>query len=290
VPKSHNKKRNVGVVYELLLRRVSECLISENTSEAQKTLDIISRRFKNDTSLYKEFRLFRALAKSQVSDTAIAAAIITEAKFAARKTDIKSLEKEKSSLIRELNYSLNDPMLYRRYIPDYKMLATIQVLLNDWRDTGSTNIERMAMYESKVISHLLEEKSHASLESEQDPDVDALVVKIMSEKINKKYSEKFDNDQRKILNLYAFSSLESDLKSHEKMRYGLDEIKNKSLLMLADLDNKSTNKIITEKISAVREKILLESDRELDDKKVIRFLTLIDLCKEIKESVKCQNQ
>ena len=45
MPKSHNKKRNVGLVYELLLRRVSECLVNEDNAEAQKALDIISKRF-----------------------------------------------------------------------------------------------------------------------------------------------------------------------------------------------------------------------------------------------------
>ena len=290
MPKSHNKKRNVGVIYELLLRRISECLVNENTEDAQKTLDIISRRFKKGSALYKEFRLFRALAKSHVSDTAIAAAIITEAKFAARNTDTRLLKKEKSDLIRELNYSLNDPKLYRRYIPDYKMLATIQVLLNDWRDLGSSNIERMAQYESKVISHLIEEKDSVSLESEKDADVDGLVVKIMSEKINKKYSQKFDKDQRDILNLYAFSSLDDGNQNNEKIKNSLQEISEKSLNMLGSLESKSTNKIVSEKIASVKEKIISESDRSLDDKKVVRFLTLIDLCKEIKESIECPSQ
>ena len=91
--KSHNKKRNVGVVYELLLRRVSECLVNENTKDAQITLDILSKKFKKGTALYKEFRLFRALAKSQASDSDIAKAILCEAKSAARMTNIADLER-----------------------------------------------------------------------------------------------------------------------------------------------------------------------------------------------------
>jgi len=284
VTKSHNKKRNVGVVYELLLRRVSECLVSENKKEAQETLDILSRKFKKGTNLYKEFRLFRALAKSQVSDSETARAILREAKGAAIRTDLKSLEKEKSSLIREMNYKLKDSNLYRRYVPDYKTLATIQTLLNDWRDQDDTNIERIALYESKVVDHLLKEKDSLDIENQTNPDIDSLVVKIMTEKINKKYDKQFNSDQREILKLYAFSGTDDDT-SNKKLSTCLEEISKKSLRDIVRLKKSTSNETIIEKISSVKNQILLESKRDIDDKKIVRFLTLIDLCKEIRESV-----
>jgi hypothetical protein len=285
VTRSHNKKRNVGVVYELLLRRVSECLVNENTEEAQGTLDILSRRFRKGTALYKEFRLFRALAKSQVSDSDIAKAILQEAKSAARSTDVSALEKEKSSLIREMNYNLKDPMLYRRYVPDYKALATIQTLLNDWRDSTGSDIERIALYESRVVDHLLEEKAIANLEEEKNQDIDGLVVKIMTEKINKKYGKDFDRDQRKILKLYAFSTSSGDNAGRQDLEKYLLEVSDKAIKNISLLEKQTKNQILKNKISNVRDQIITESKRDPDDKKIVRFLTLIDLCKEIKESV-----
>ena len=283
--RSHNKKRNVGVVYELLLRRVSECLVNENTKEAQETLNILSRRFRKGTALYKEFRLFRALAKSQISDADIARAILQEAKIAARSTDISMLEKEKSDLIREMNYNLKDPMLYRRYVPDYKALATIQTLLNDWRDTSGSDIERIALYESKVVSHLLEEKEVANLEDQRDQDVNGLVVKIMTEKINKKYGKDFDKDQRKILKLYAFSTSSENKNGKDDLENYLQEVSDQTIKNISLLEKKTDNDILKNKIAKVRDQIIVENKRDPDDQKIIRFLTLIDLCKEIKESV-----
>jgi len=285
VTRSHNKKRNVGVVYELLLRRVSECLVNENTKEAQETLNILSRRFRKGTALYKEFRLFRALAKSQISDADIARAILQEAKIAARSTDISMLEKEKSDLIREMNYNLKDPMLYRRYVPDYKALATIQTLLNDWRDTSGSDIERIALYESKVVSHLLEEKEVANLEDQRDQDVNGLVVKIMTEKINKKYGKDFDKDQRKILKLYAFSTSSENKNGKDNLENYLQEVSDQTIKNISLLEKKTDNDILKNKIAKVRDQIIVENKRDPDDQKIIRFLTLIDLCKEIKESV-----
>ena len=75
MPNKHNKKRNVGIIYELLLKFVSKNLIENNQKNAQEALDIIKKRFSKNTELYKEFRLFNALAKSTVSDTAVAAAV-----------------------------------------------------------------------------------------------------------------------------------------------------------------------------------------------------------------------
>ena len=286
MPKSHNKKRNVGLVYELLLRRVSECLVNEDNAEAQKALDIISRRFKKGTELYREFRLFRALAKSHVSEVRTAQAILSEAKSASRKTNTKSLEREKSDLIREMNYSLKDKDLYRRYVPDYKELATIQVLLNDWRDGDSANIERMALYETKVCDYLLRERVEESPDSHIDPDVDSLVVKIMSEKINSKYEEKFNSQQKNLLRLYAFSDNETGSDTSLKIESYISDITKSTLKMIKNLEKTTENKILKEKIEDIRVKIIQESKQDLSDQKVIRFLTLIDLCNEIKESAK----
>ena len=99
--KSHNKKRNIGIIYELLLRNISSNLIAKNVNEAQRSLDLLSSRFNKDSELYREFRLFNALANASVSDTAIAAGILAEAKRAARRCDTKKLNHEKSMLIKE---------------------------------------------------------------------------------------------------------------------------------------------------------------------------------------------
>lgn len=127
---NHNKKRNVGIVYELLLRAVSAYLIEGNKSKAQIALDIVSRRFGKDTELFKEFRLFNALAKTRVSDSAISAVILTESKAAARRIDFTKLDREKSLLIKDINHMLNDGMFFHRRISNYRDLATIQVALN----------------------------------------------------------------------------------------------------------------------------------------------------------------
>ena len=103
----HNKKRNIGVVYELLIQHITSCIVEGDNKSAKVGTRLIEKHFSKEKELYKEFRLFNALANSTVSDTHIVASILSEAKRAARKIDYKKLEKEKSNLLRDINYKIN---------------------------------------------------------------------------------------------------------------------------------------------------------------------------------------
>jgi hypothetical protein len=278
--KSHNKKRNVGVIYELLLRNISECLIRDDKQSAQKALNIIERRFNKDSELYKEFRLFNALVKSTVSSSSVAAAILTEAKQAARRCDKSQLNKEKSLLIRDINYNLKDPKFYYRRIPEYTAYATIQTLLNDWRLGDKASLTRMVQYESKVAERLLEKRDEPSLDI--DPDVNSLVVNIMTEKINSRYGSKLTKEQRDIMRDYVFSI---DVDKDSGIKRKLVEAKNDILLDLETFKNKTDNRVLLEKIGDVSSKLSAESFNDINDETVSRFLVLISLRQELKEAL-----
>jgi len=280
--KSHNKKRNVGIIYELLLRNISYCLVNNDKKEAQKALKIVEKRFDKSTEIYKEFRLFNALAKSTVSDSAVAAAILTEAKQAAKRCNTDKLNKEKSLLIKDINYTLNDKDFYHRRIPEYKTYATIQTLLNDWRLEDKADFSRVIQYESVVAKNLLESKEEIlEIEKESNPDVDALVVKIMTEKINKKYQNRMSEEQRELIREYVFS-----LSGNEgKILAKLTKTKSDSLQSLEALQETTVNNVILEKIEFVKQKIKSESFDKINDDSMSRILTLIQLKKEIKEAL-----
>ena len=279
MPKAHNKKRNVGIIYELLLRHVSSCLIEGKNKEAQKALDILQKRFSQDTELYKEFRLFNALVKSTVTNTSVAAAILTEAKSAARRTDSQKLDREKSFLIKEINYSLNDSNFYKRHVPNYKTYASIQVLLNSWRKKDASDLTQMVIYESKVIDHLLSEKKDTEILEEQvDPDVNVLVIKILTEKFNKKYGEKLNEEQKELIKFYVFS-LEEE--TQETLSGFLTELKSQTLEKVIKFKDTTDNDVILEKIDEVRNKINNLPTEEIDDQSISRYLAVSRLSYEL---------
>jgi len=279
--RTHNKKRNIGIIYELLLRCISSSLINENKSSAQVALEIIEKRFDKSTEIYKEFRLFNALAKSTVSDTPVASAILSEAKQAARRCDKKQLDREKSLLIRDINHKINDDTFYHRRIPEYTVYASIQVLLNEWRKNDTSNLNKVIEYEGKVASWLLSEKQSDVVE-EIDNDVDTLVVKIMTEKLNKKYVGALTSEQRNLVRNYVFSLQSDNLDSFKKR---LNEIKKDTISNLTNFKESFKNQILLEKVDAVLENILkIDYDTEISDETIAKFLTISHLKNELQEA------
>ena len=272
----HNKKRNVGIIFELLLRHVSDRLVENDEPGAQRALNIVEKYFNKDTELYKEFRLFNALAKSTVSSTSVAAAILTEAKQACRRCDVDVLDREKSLLIREINHGLRDKKFYHRRLPDYTIYATIQTLINEWRSEDRSDLVKIVNYESKAVEWLLKEKIQE--EADVNPDVDTLIVKIMSEKFNKKYAGKLNDEQKDIIRSYAFSISADNGKS---IKEKLTSIQHDTLNQMNEFLTDADNEIILEKADKVREIITTQVLDNIDDTIISRMLVMSQLKSEI---------
>jgi hypothetical protein len=279
--KSHNKKRNVGIIFELLLRCVSSRLIENDEKGAQDALNIISKYFDVNSELYKEFRLFNALAKSTVSSSAVAAAILTEAKQASRRCNFNKLNKEKSFLIKEINHNLKDNNFYFRRVPDYTTYATIQTLLNSWRNRDKADLTELVKYESKIIDWLLSEKEViTSLDEHITENSDALIVKILSEKFNNAYTDRLNDEQKDIIRSYVFSIVSDNGTSITKK---LSEIKERTLKEINLFFEKEDNKILLEKVDKIKDLITNESSDGVTDQTITRFLLVSQLKTEMIE-------
>ena len=74
----HNKKRNVGLLHEQLVRHASQMTVEKQTKLAESAIQIITSHFSKGSELLKEFRLFSALIHTEVPDRSIAKRIIEE--------------------------------------------------------------------------------------------------------------------------------------------------------------------------------------------------------------------
>ncbi len=277
----HNKKRNVGIIYELLLRAVSAAIVENDKKRAQLALDIIEKHYDKKTELYKEYRLFNALIKSTVSDTPVAAAVLAEAKSAARRADSRKLDYEKSMLIRAINHSLQDANFYQRRIPDYRLYATVQNLINEWAAGDTSDLTKMVMLEGQVVHWLLKEKSDESIDLESPaPEVDGLVVKIMNEKFNEKYSGKLNQDQTKLIQEYIFS-----IESGQEKRFvdRLNSLRETALNKLNALKSDTDNQTLQDRIPKVEKSLRGLVFESLNDEVISRFMTISQLITELSE-------
>ena len=279
--KPHNKKRNVGIIYEQLINYTSQALVEGRKKDADDSLALIRRHFKKGTELYKEFRLFNALVKTSVPSSALAARILSEAKKAAQDHDAKKLRSEKSNLIREINHNLLEgPSLYSRKIKDYRTYATIQTLLNDWRASEVSDFTRTSLYETKIHDWLLLEKREDVLEEQKTEDINKLTVKIMTEKFNNRYGSSLNDVQKQILSEYAFSSSTNNF---DGLVRKLNEIKKDTNKNIRTFSKGCTNKTLNEKIINVKNIVESLDCQNINDDSVSKFLLLSRLNDEIGE-------
>jgi len=280
----HNKKRNTALLYEFLIRTISSSLVSGDKKKSSTALRILRRYYKPGTQLYKEFRLFNSLVKTTVSSDAVVFSILKEARLAATMLDIAALDREKSLLICNINRMINDENFYDQPIAEYRLYATIQTLLNEWRKpAGTANIASLANYENQLQEWLLSEKKKSDETLiDETPGTTRLLMKIMMKKLNEKYSSVLNNDQREIIKAYAFSAASEDQLTIKKK---LEEIRLNLLNAIDEyIERKQENVFLVNKLSAAKSNIMLESLDIIDDSVVTKFMLYSTLHNELNEN------
>lgn len=276
---SHNKKRNTGLIYEFLIKTISNSLVENDKQKSARALKIVKQCFKPGTELYKEFRLVNSLIRTTVSSEATAASIISEAKLAARSHDLEELDRQKSILIRHINHQLQDENFYDQYVNEYKMFATIQNLINNWRRPGS-DLQKTAEYEDQLMKWLTGPKQEVAKVqvNENSVGTNRLLMKVMMKKLSEKYEYTLTADQKGLIKAYAFSTANDDKTTITKK---LQEIREKLSFSIEEyLRDNDESSYLNSKLSEVKNK-LRESIDVIDDSIVSEYMLYAKLVDEL---------
>lgn len=251
---NHNKKRNVGLIYEFLIRHLTQNIIENNSNSAATSLGILKKHFNKNSELYKEFRLLHSLFVTTVSNKSIAANILSEARNVALTHDTKKISKEKSLLIKDINYNINSESFYKQSIENYKIYATLHNAIKCWRSPGAENFEKLAKYEEQIADWLVTEKPKKQLQQEGFENVNNFVVKLMSKKIQEKYTSSFSKDQNALLNEYVFAGTDPDRQNKLKEKFTTIQETTLKLIQKYVLDNQDDS-YVNDKLHTVTQKI-----------------------------------
>ncbi len=266
--RSHNKKRNVGIIYDQIINFTCNNIIEENNTVAEESLEIIKKHFKKDTQLFKEYKLFKALATTHNVSDQLASNIISEAKKACMNMfDSNQLEKEKSILIKDLNYTFGKGKIFEEKVSNYRVYATIQTLLNEWR-SDNLNFDLTTEYEIKLHNNLTRSFSESDLKPIKK--VDNLTYSLMKEMFDKKYSGLLSESQKSIISLFINEE-------EEKLSQKLKEVKSDCLNKLNKYFVECSNKILLEKRNNVIKKIKILNEEDISKENIEKYLTVIKL-------------
>ena len=279
--KNHNKKRNSLLMYEFLVRTISKSIVEGDKRRSAVALKILKRHFKPGTELYREFRLLNSLVKTTVSSEHVAASILKEAKAAAATLDYTKLDREKSLLVRSINHGINDENFYDQHVNEYRSFATLQTLINEW-NSKDKDLSKVAQYEDHLMQRLTEVKEDNSESiSDESSGTVRLLMKVMGKKLNEKYGDALNDQQKSLVRAYAYSTASSN-DSSIKMK--LKEIK-EELLGLIDAYVSSTDdgaQYTKGKLTETKDAILSENVESIDDDVVTRFMLYSRLSDELK--------
>ena len=282
----HNKIKNTGILFELLLRQVTaDIFASQNKS---KSVSLIKEYFNKKTALGKELELYQLLVKNNYKDTSKADYLISVVTESRKRISDSRLRKEKYNLIKEIKDSFSVKDFFKSQIPNYKVLASIYKLFEYAESSENFNPAEIVTSKCTILEHLtskpIKTKEKNDIKDklineykQQGNDLRLLSYKILVEKFNKKYSVLGDK-QRVLLKEYINNISNTN---------GLDDyISNEFKSVKSELKHHTTN--ITEKIAKIKvtealnqmDSLILGKKQSTEDR-IVSLMRYYDLNQEL---------
>jgi hypothetical protein len=266
----HSKFKNTGILFELLVRRITADTLSGVDSPA---VNILKKYFAN-TEVGKEYKLYEAVFKSNNVNESKANAILTTVLESSKKLNRSKLRKEKYNLIKELKEHYNLEELFKTKLTKYKEFASLYTLLEIYNSQDITNPDQIIDNKVTLLEHLTAKDINKEgvkddiLEEfkSYDKDLRILTYRVLLEKFNDKYSS-LNNRQKYILKEFI-NSVDSTPRLKEFYSSEVEYIKetlNKEIAKTKD----ETTKIKLQEVSKLV--------KDLDKKSSIKSDNLVDL-------------
>lgn len=212
----HNKKRNTAFLFEALIKEQVECVLKKKDRSAKLIEKTIKKFFAPTTLLSKDLELYLALAENQQLSNEIAERLLSETKKEKETIDEKQLFIEQSKLISFINKTIG-AHIYEHYIPQYKILATINSIFNK-----KLPVKHRMIMEQNVKDHLLSSPPSEEVINEQ---VDMIVFNKFIDNFNLEYNFLI-KEQKDLLSKFILYQFGSDIDLKIYMNEECKRIKN----------------------------------------------------------------
>jgi hypothetical protein len=247
----HNKLRNTGLLFELLVRQITSDTLNNRESKA---VDILKNNF-NNNAIAKEYKIYKALLTNKNLSEAKANIVIESAIQAHKKLNKSLLSSQKYKLISQIKENYDIEEFFKSKIDNYKTLASVYMLFEMYQ-SDSIDPQNEVKFKFSIMEDICagikEAKKDPVLEEYEsfDKGTKALVYKLMVQKFNEKYSE-FNTSQKRLLKEYI-NSITTPETFKEYVNEELDKLKTK-LTTLSKKVNDEVRKIkIQEVINIIK--------------------------------------
>ena len=275
----HSKYKNTGILFELLVRKLTSETLSSNKSV---TIDIIKKYFGRSTELSKELHLYNSLVKEQFKSEAHALDYIRTVKSAYDKLNQSVLKRQRYNLVKEISdkFVFND--MAKTHINNYKVLASINMLFENEETANPKQIMecKLVIVDHVLLTERVKPQADELMEAftAQPKDIRLLSYKLLVDKFNEKYSV-LDESQKQLLNKYIVN-VNDTTALKEYIQKIIPGIKSD----LAKQSKTITDQVTKIKVSKLSEMLCnVESMKTIKESHVLSLLRYFDLVRELKE-------
>jgi adenine-specific DNA methylase len=266
----HSKFKNTGILFEILVKKITGDTLSGKTSPAIK---IIKEYFVN-TELGKEYKLYETLFQNKKLTESKANLVLSTVLEQSKKLNRTKLKNEKYNLIKELKSHYDVEDLFKTKLVDYKAQASLYTLLEIYNTAKSINPNQIVENKINILEHITNQEVDAVkikdvvLEEfkSYDKDLRTLTYHVLLENFNQKYNN-LNSKQKLILKEFINSVDNGPL---------LKEFYNKEVLEIKE-KIKSETKKVKDKVTKIK---LQEIDKlivELNKRTKVKNSHLVDL-------------
>ena len=275
----HSKYKNTGILFELLVRKLTSETLSSNKSV---TIDIIKKYFGKNTELSKELHLYNSLIKEQFRSEALGLDYIRTIKATYDTLNQSVLKRQRYNLIKEISEKFVFDNMAKTHVTNYKVLASAYMIF-EYAETD--NPKQLMECKSAIIANglqgkkLVERKDPVikSFES-QTKDIRLLTYKLIIDKFNEKYSG-LDESQKQLLNKYIVN-VNDTVALKDYIQSIIPEIKTQ----LSEHANQITDKATKIKVTKLSEMLCtVENMKTIKESHVLSLLRYFDLVRELKD-------
>lgn len=278
----HNKLRNTGLIFEILVKQIASDTLSKKESPA---VSILKKYFTGSSPLVKEFKLYQYISDSKSLPLPKAEITLNTLLESAKKLNANSLKEIKYKLISEIkkHYSLDE--FFAVQLNNYKPLAAFYCLLEYQHTAEDVELESIILNKNTLLEHLsskpkdLQNKPDKVLEdfSKYDKDLQLLTLRILLEKFNSKYQDLLP-EQKEVLKQYITSP-----NSTVKLRNFINEELSRVSKEMTLLVRKVKDDVVKIKLEEIKKGIkpLTPQDR-LNDGHLVGLMQYYELLHELK--------